>query len=126
MPILENIAESSTACLLTMVQGNVLALTLSHWLIASQTGVVAGSVASAALLVSRVRRRWAIAAVLGLATAVVDFFMHEPTFGAPAVEALVTGLGAAILSWFVGSLLDRIGDWRRARNERRSEAATAR
>ena len=42
-PIFENVAESTTACLITMVQGNLLALTVSHWLIASQTGVVAGA-----------------------------------------------------------------------------------
>ena len=29
-PFIENVAESTTACLITMVQGNLLALTLGH------------------------------------------------------------------------------------------------
>ncbi len=44
-PYFEYFAESSTACLVTMVQGNILALGLSHLIIASQTGIVAGAIA---------------------------------------------------------------------------------
>ena len=109
-PFVENIAESTTACLVTMVQGNLLALTLSHWLIASQTGVVAGVVASAAILLSRVRRRWIVSAVLGVATAVVDFLVHPGQFGPVFLEAFVTGIGAALLSYGVGIAVRRIRD----------------
>jgi len=52
-PVLENITESATACLLTMVQGNVLALGLGHWIVASQTGVAAGILASSAVRAHR-------------------------------------------------------------------------
>lgn len=106
-PFVENIAESSTACLLTMVQGNVLALTLSHWLIASETGLVAGAVTSAALLAAGARRRWIVALALGAVTAVVDFAMHPGMFGPLFFEAAVTGLGAAALSWLVGAVVAR-------------------
>ena len=87
-PFVENIAEATTACLVTMVQGNLLALTLSHWLIASQTGVAAGVVASAVILVSRASTRWIISATLGIATAVVDFLVHPAQFGpiAPVMD----------------------------------------
>ena len=101
-PFVENIAEATTACLVTMVQGNLLALTLSHWLIASQTGVAAGVVASAVILVSRASTRWVISVTLGIATAVVDFLVHPAQFGPIALEAVVTGLGAALLSYLVG------------------------
>ncbi len=97
-----NVTESTTACLIMMVQGNLLALTFSHWLIASQTGVAAGVVASAAILVSRTSRRWVISTVLGVATAVVDFLIHPGQFGPVYLEALLTGVGAALLSYLAG------------------------
>ena len=67
-PFVANIAESTTACLITMMQGNFLAFSLTHWLIASQTGVIAGVVASVALLLARTDKRWLIAVVLGAVT----------------------------------------------------------
>ncbi len=103
----ENIAEAGVACLVTMVQGNVLALGLSHWIIASQTGLVAGTAAAAAITVIRIQNRWVIAAVLGVLTFAVDYFMHPGMFGGAATEAIVTGIGAAVLSWIVGTLLAR-------------------
>ena len=39
-PMLENVTESAAACMLTMVQGNVLAFGLGHWIVASQTGIL--------------------------------------------------------------------------------------
>ncbi|MCH7821042.1 MAG: hypothetical protein IIA07_03405 [Proteobacteria bacterium] len=103
-PFVENIAESTVACLVTMVQGNILALGLSHWLIASQTGIVAGTATVAAIAVVKTRNRWIIAAVLGLATASVDFYVHPGMFGSVATEAIVTGVGAAVLSFIVGAI----------------------
>lgn len=102
-PIVENIAEATAACLITMSQGNFLAFTLTHWLIASQTGVLAGIAASAALLLTRTNKRWVIAIVLGVITAVVDWFVHPSMFGAALTEAAVTGVAAAVLSYAVGS-----------------------
>ena len=113
-PFVENIAESTTACLVTMVQGNLLALTLGHWLIASQTGIVAGTVASIAILMAPASRPWIISVVLGVATAVVDFFVHPGEFGPVALEAVLTGLGAALLSYMVGIALR----YARARRDR--------
>lgn len=119
-PVVENMAESTTACLLAMVQGNVVVLTASHWAIAAQTGLAAGALASAALVLSRVRRPWVVALVLGGTTAVVDGAVHDGGFGPPGTEALVTGLVAGILSWIVGSLVARA---RAARARRRGSAA---
>ena len=106
-PFVENMSEATVACLITMVQGNVLALGLSHWLIASQTGIVAGSITALAILFSGIRRRWIVAALLGLVTAVVDFFVHPGMFGHIAAEAAVTGIGAALLSLLLGGLWDK-------------------
>ncbi len=101
-PFVEYFAESTTACLVTMAQGNLLALGLSHLLIASQTGVIAGVATSVGILVARTRKRWIISLVLGVATGVVDFFVHPGMFGTVATEAVVTGVGAAVISYLVG------------------------
>lgn len=109
-PLVENVTESGTACLLTMVQGNIVALTVSHWLIASRTGVVAGVVATGALFAIASRNRWVIAGTLAVVTAVVDYFSHPAQFGVFATEAVITGLGAGALS----ILFSRIASgWRR-------------
>ena len=117
-PFVENVAESGAACLVMMVQGNVLALGLSHWLIASQTGVVAGTATTAALALARTDRRWITAVVLGAVTAVVDYFVHPGMMGSPWTEALATGAGAATLSYLVGSLIA----WYRDGGNRRAGA----
>ena len=104
-PFVENIGEATAACLITMVQGNVLALGLSHWLIASQTGVAAGSITAAAILLSKTDKRWMISLLLGAVTAMVDYFVHPGMFGTLVTEAIVTGLGAAILSYAIGTLM---------------------
>ena len=117
-PFVENIAESTVACLVTMVQGNVLALGLSHWLIASQTGVVAGTVTSVAILLARASDPRVIAAALGIVTAAVDFYIHPAMIEGPAyLEAVITGLGAAILSYLVTMTVQRLG-----RNRQSSQA----
>ena len=106
-PFAENIAESTTACLVTMVQGNLLAISLQHWVIASQTGVMAGVVATVAILLAHEKRRWLISTLLGVTTAFVDYLVHPGQFGPAVAEAVVTGIGAAVLSFVVGSLVTR-------------------
>ena len=98
----EGIAESSTACLVMMVQGNILIITLGHLAISFETGIIAGAVASIVVLAARARTRWIISVVLGAVTAVVDFFVHSGQFGAVFAEALATGLGAGLLSYLAG------------------------
>lgn len=104
-PLFENVTESATACLLTMVQGNPLALTLTHWAVASQTGLISGSIATAALFLARKRQRLAVAVVLALTTMLVDYFSHPSHFGALFAEAIVTGLAAGALSLIVGRII---------------------
>lgn len=104
-PFIEYVSESATACLVTMVQGNMLALTASHLLIASQTGVIAGVFTALLVLFAKTDKRWVIAVIIGTATAIVDFFVHHGNFGPVAFEAIVTGVGAAILSFLVATLV---------------------
>lgn len=107
-PFAENTAEATAACLLAMVQGNVLALTLSHWLIASKTGLFAGALTAVLVLISRVRRPWVISVLLGLATFFVDYWVHPGMFGPIFAEALVTGMMAALLCLMVHFISGRI------------------
>lgn len=103
----ENVAEAGSACLVTMLQGNLLAMTMSHWLIASQTGLVAGAATTAALAATRTDNRWLIAGMLGVLTAVVDFFIHPAMLASAILESVLTGAGAAALSWLVSTLIRR-------------------
>ncbi len=105
-PLIEYVSESTVACLVTMVQGNLLALTASHLLIASQTGLVAGTIATVGIFVAKTRNRWLISAGLGVTTGVVDFYVHPGMFGSVVTEAFVTGLAAAILSYLVGAAVN--------------------
>jgi hypothetical protein len=92
-----------------MVQGNVLALSMTHWAAASQTGVLAGMAASAALLATRTASRVRVALTLGVTTTAVDALVHPGGFGIPGAEAVATGAVAAGLSWVAGALLARRG-----------------
>lgn len=114
--LLENIAESGSACLITMVQGNVLAIGISHWIVASQTGLFAGAASVGALALAKTDNRWAVAGILGGVTAIVDYFVHPGMIGGAATEAIITGAGAAALSLIVHQLVSR------ARRRRRVSA----
>jgi uncharacterized membrane protein len=106
IPFIENIAESGAACLITMVQGNILLLGVSHWVIASETGLIAGTASAAAIMLAKTESRLIIAGVLGLTTAIVDYFVHPGMIGTTAVtEAIVTGIGGAVLSYIAGTIL---------------------
>ena len=41
----------------------------------------------------------------GLVTAVVDYLVHPGMFGSVFTEAIVTGVGAALLSYLIGTLV---------------------
>jgi len=112
-PFVENISEATTACLITMVQGNLLAITLSHWLIATQTGIAAGTLTAALFAILKSQKRWVISLGLGVITSVVDFLVHPSMFGSIVTEAIVTGIGAAILSSIVGRTIAAVQAARR-------------
>jgi hypothetical protein len=99
-PYFENTTEAALACLVTMVQGDLMSLTAAHWFIASQTGLIAGAITATAILLTRLRRPWIISLSLGAVTAIVDYFVHPGMLSTYAiVEAIITGLGAAVLSF---------------------------
>ena len=105
-PLLENVSEATVACLVTMVQGNVLAIGVGHLIIASQTGLTAGTAATIAVLLAKPHKRGFIALILGVITTVVDYLVHPGMFGSVFTEAIVTGAGAALLSYGVSKLIE--------------------
>jgi hypothetical protein len=107
-PFIEYMGEATAACLVTMVQGNILALTIHHLFIASQTGIIAGGIAAIGLLATKTRNRWIISVVLGVITGFVDFYVHPGMIGSAAIEAIVTGLGAAIISFGIGTAIRKL------------------
>jgi hypothetical protein len=94
------LTEAGPACLLTMVQGNVAAITPEHWLVALKTGGLAGL---GAVLVSFIpneelrENKYLVAGIVGFCTAVADFIVHPTHFGGEHTEALVTGVAAGLL-----------------------------
>jgi hypothetical protein len=93
-----------------MVQGNSLALTIGHLVIATLTGIIAGTLAFGVTVMARINNPWIIALLLGIGTAITDYLIHPSSFGGVATEAIVTGLFAGLLSYLVTI-------WLRSRNK---------
>ncbi len=101
--LVESMAESAAACLVTMVQGNVLVLGVGHWVVAGQTGILAGILTILPMYIYGGKNRWLTAGCLGLSTALVDYLVHPSGFGPDLAEPIVTGFTAAVLSLLVSS-----------------------
>lgn len=99
-----HLAQSTSACLTAMTQGDLTSATLGHWQIAVSTGLAVG-LTSVVLSFGKLARieatRWGIALVALVGTSVADLVMHPTHFGSWWTESLVTGLGAAALSLLV-------------------------
>jgi sorbitol-specific phosphotransferase system component IIC len=93
-------SEAMPACLMVMVQGNPLALSLGHWLKACQTGAIAGLIMVGLSCTPRkdlMDNKYTIAGLTGFVTALADYFVHPTHFGGEFTEALVTGIAAGLL-----------------------------
>ena len=109
-PYAESMCESGFACLLTMVQGNVLAVGASHWLVASQTGLLSGVIVGTTVIAAKLRRPWLVSLTVGAATTVADAVVHRAALGAASLlEAAITGVGAFVLALCVGATLRQSG-----------------
>ena len=94
----EKFCEAWTACLLTMVQGDVGALTFHHALVATKTGIIMALSFCIALAFTKKQTTYLDVLLTGVLTAVADLLVHPTHFGGATTEALVTGLGAAALA----------------------------
>lgn len=99
--VMRHITQSTIACLLAMTKGNLYVLSFHHWEIAIGTGLGTGLIsllASYGDLVKFQTSRYGVAAIAFVGTSIADFVSHG---GMSIKEALITGLGAALLSFFV-------------------------
>lgn len=103
--LVEGVCESSAACLLVMVQGNILVLTLTHLFVASQTGAIAGVACFAISFFTKLNKPWLTPVLLGICTGTVDYMVHPSSIGGAFTEAIVTGIAAGILSYAIGLIV---------------------
>ena len=93
--------EAGAVCLLLMVQGDLLALTAAHFLIATKTGLLAVSPAVGLTFTKQARHlanRWTASALLGICTFAADALVHPSHYPGEYTEAALTGLGAFLFS----------------------------
>ena len=109
--------EAGAVCLLLMVQGDVVALTPAHFLLASKTGLLSVFPAMAVSFTPYARHllnRWTCSVLLAFCTFVVDAAVHESHYPGELTEAALTALGAfafsiAVSYTPVGKYIDRLG-----------------
>ena len=102
-----HLAQATAACMTTMTNGNVAAVTLAHWQIALTTGLIAG-VIGVAISFTRLFRGYkhtnSNAIITFISTLVADVISHPSRTGAPLWglgEASLTAFGAALISLVV-------------------------
>jgi hypothetical protein len=101
------LSESGTSCLITMVQGNVLAITLGHWMVALKTGFTSSILyvfITSFLKEDLASNKYVMAGAVGFITAVADMLIHPSHFGGASTEAIVTGIGAGLLCFVLAKV----------------------
>jgi apolipoprotein N-acyltransferase len=110
--------EAGTVCLLLMVQGDLLALTSAHLLIAAKTGALAVSPALLLTLPRQARHlvnRWTASCLLAVFTFFGDAWIHASHYPGAYTEAALTAVGAFFFSLAVsytplGKRIDRLAE----------------
>ena len=101
MPLwLERFRDSATSCALVMSQGDASVISIGHLLTAVNTGFIS-AVAATIVLITKpnyLENKYIIAGVTGLCTAIADIIVHPSNFGGFSTEAIVTGIGAGLLT----------------------------
>ena len=98
--------EAGAVCLVLMVQGHLMDATLSHFLIATKTGLLAVSPALGVTFTRHARHfanKWAAALFVGLCAFGADSAIHASHYRGEYTEAALTGVGAFALSLAVAS-----------------------
>ena len=95
--LVEKFAEAWTACMISMVQGDVTVLTLSHAFTASKTGILTG-VAMVVASFLPWDNKWVGIFLTGIFTMIADIIVHPTHFGPEWLEAVCTGFGAMMLA----------------------------
>jgi hypothetical protein len=110
--------EIAGVCLLLMVQGDLALSTLTHFAIASKTGLLGVSPilgVTFTRFAHRLANRWVSTTLVATCTFAADAFMHESHYPGAYTEAALTALGAAIFSLGIsytplGKRIDRLAE----------------
>lgn len=91
------------SCLLMMVQGDITAVDLPHWIKAAKTATSASVIFCALVFIPRldsfVRGRLGSSITFGGGVFVSDIWVHPTHFAFPTAEALTTALMSAALAY---------------------------
>jgi len=96
----KRIIEATSSCLIMMTQGNLLAITIGHWITALKTGFLTGIMAVAVAVFGNKKmqdNKFVVAGVTGFLTAIADLFVHPSHYSGVHTEAVITGIGAGLL-----------------------------
>lgn len=96
--------ETAAACLLLMVQGQLAQATASHFLIASETGLLTIFPLVGLTWTRHARHyanRWMTALFVGICAFVADALIHRSHYSGEYTEAALTALAAAALSLII-------------------------
>jgi hypothetical protein len=116
--------EAGAACLILMVQGQLAQATASHFLIASETGILTVFPLLGITWTRYARHytnRWISALLVGLCAFIADAVIHRSHYPGEYTEAALTALGAAALSVVVsytplGKKIDHLAEDFRSRS----------
>jgi len=110
--------EAAAVCVVLMVQGSLVDVSLAHLAIASKTGLLAVFPVLGVTFSPYARHllnRWTSSAILGICTFGADAAIHASHYPGAYTEAVLTGLGAFIFSLVVsytplGTRIDRLAE----------------
>jgi len=110
--------EVGGVCVVLMVQGHLLDVTLAHLLVATKTGLLAVAPVLAVTMTSHIRHllnRWTASAILAICTFAADAVVHGSHYPGAYTEAALTAVGAfffslAISYTRVGKYIDHVGE----------------
>ena len=97
--LFQKLSASWLSCLTMMVQGNLLAVSPAHMLIAAKTAIGAMIVYGISSFWVKTMNPLSESALLASATALVDVGIHPTHFGAWWTEAVATGIAAGLLNY---------------------------
>lgn len=98
---LQKFGEAWTACSIMMVQGDFTVFTIKHGLTAAKTGSIAAILLVFTSYFVALQNRFVMAWMTGVMVSLADIVIHQTHFGMHWHEAVLTGLGAAMLSGFL-------------------------
>ena len=95
---IERAGEVWVSCMLLMVQGRFLDLTMAHAVTALKVSLGVVFTYFVAKKILGIHQFWKTIVLLAFITAVIDFLIHPTHFGEAWTEAVVTGLGASLFA----------------------------